>query len=183
MRDVASSERPSLADLKALAPALPPSDRIGGAESADVLSALVAVVTHGREILEAAKQGSNGVYQFMHDSAVAHAEEHGHPAPEKGQQLAQPEALPAAPVAPGQQQAIDYDQLAAAIVRAQQANDDATANAKPVAPADPPASEVQAHENVTDPAPVHQGEQGKEPTAADVAASQSQEITSEDGIL
>lgn len=132
------ASNPSLADLKALAAALPPTERISGAEVADVLSALVATVTHGKAILDAGKEGGNAVYAFLHEEIAKLAEQNGDPQPEKGAALTQP-AQPgpvAAPAAPS----IDYDALAAAMVRAQAAQAQAPAE---------PATETSSTEGVT----------------------------------
>lgn len=126
------SDAPSAADLKALAASLPPSERLQGAEVADVLSGLVAVVSHGKDILKAAADGSNGIAQFLHDKAVSHAEEHGNPVPERGQTN---EPATVGPPAPAAAPAIDYDKLAAAIVAAQSGQQAAPADAEVTADA------------------------------------------------
>lgn len=109
----------TLDELKALAAALPPNHRLQSAEVADVLSALVAVAQHGDGLIAAAKEGGTAVHQFYHDAIAKQAEADGNPAPVKGQALTDP--APATP-ATATAQAIDYDQLAAAIVKAQGAH-------------------------------------------------------------
>ena len=107
----------NLNDLRALAPALPPTSRLQGAEVADVLSALLAVEEHGEALIAAAKDGPNAVAQLFHDAAVKHAADNGHPEPAQGALPVQ-EPSTAGPVAPPQP-GIDYDKLAQAIARAQ----------------------------------------------------------------
>lgn len=109
------SDRPTLDQVKALAAALPPSERVGTSEAADVLSGLTAILTRGKEILDAAAQGGTAVYDFLHEQAVQHAADNGHPEPERG--AVTQDATTSAPAAASG--AIDYDKLAAAIVRAQ----------------------------------------------------------------
>lgn len=75
----------SLGEIKALAAALPPSERVMGAEVADVVSGFVALVHHGDGILKAAEQGSQGVLDFLHNEIAQFAQENGHPAPVRGQ--------------------------------------------------------------------------------------------------
>ena len=157
-----ANENPvTLADLKALGPALPPSERLQASETADVLSALAAVVTHGRSILDAAKQGGNAVYDFFHQSAVDQAKAAGADEPRRGNTPAPPTS-PGAPAAGAAPAAIDYDALAQAIIRAQQAQ----------------ASPAPANENVT---PADQGEH----SGADVPAQNAgnDQSTGEAGIL
>jgi hypothetical protein len=103
---------PSLNDFRALAAALPPSERVFGGEVADMVSALAAVLTHGEPIIQAARNGVEHVHEFFHQKAVEHAQTVGAPEPERGTQ-------PPSTVAPPSGVGIDYDQLAAALVRAQ----------------------------------------------------------------
>lgn len=121
---MANTANPSLSDLKALAAALPPSERVSSSEVADVLSALVATVAHGRAILDAGAEGGNAVYEFIHNEIAKVAEQNGDPQPQKGQALTQP-AQPGAPVTP-MAQTIDYDALAAAMLKAQAAQSQQT---------------------------------------------------------
>lgn len=158
-------DRPTLADLKALSAALPPTSRLQSSETADVLSAVAAVLTHGRDIIDAAKQGSTGVYDFLHQQAVDHAEANGHPAPERGAVVTDA----GTPAPPAQSASIDYDQLAAAIVRQQtvQAQADAATAQREATSADTPPDEHPA-------------------TTADSASAESQDaVTGDpgDGIL
>ena len=129
---------PTATDLRALAAALPPSERLAASEVADVLSSVVAVITHGPAILEAAKEGGDKVYEFFHNAIAKQAEADGVAAPIRGQ--VSQEAPPATPVAPSQ--AVDYDKLAAAIVKAQQAQNAPVQDA-PRATDTPPATPVQ----------------------------------------
>ncbi len=126
-------------ELRALAAALPPSERLAASEVADVLSSVVAVIKHGPAILAAAKEGGDKVYEFFHNVIAEQAAAAGHPAPERGQ-IAQT-APPATPVAA---QTIDYDQLAAAIVRQQNAAQAAQAatTEKPATDGAPAATET-----------------------------------------
>lgn len=110
---------PTLEDFKALGASLPPTSRVGSQEVADVVGAIVSYVTHGKEIFEApAKEG--GVYAFLHDAISKIAEKNGDPQPQKGQQLTRPSNV--GPVVTQTAAPIDYDQLAAAMLRAQQAH-------------------------------------------------------------
>src|SRR5579859_5147836 len=106
---------PTLDEYRALAAALPPSERLQGAEAADVLSAVVAVLTRGEDIFKAAQDGSTGVAAYLHQQAVDAAAESGADEPVKGAILSDP----APAVTPAAAQGIDYDKLAAAIVKAQ----------------------------------------------------------------
>lgn len=112
---------PTLNELRALSVALPPSERVSGAEASDLLSALVAVGTYGDDLLHAAEEGK--VFDFFHQRAVDHAQEHGHDEPQRG--ATQDVAAPVTPVSPGGQ-AIEYDKLAQAIVKAQQNSEQPT---------------------------------------------------------
>lgn len=115
---------PNLNDLRTLAISLPPSERVQVGEVADVVSALVAAVTHGKGLVDAAhNDGIHGVQEFYHAQAVEQAQQNDAPEPVRGTPHA-----PAAPVtaaAPSQSGQIDYEQLAAAIVRKQNAERDA----------------------------------------------------------
>ena len=62
-----------LEDLRSLSVVLPPSERVVVGEVADVLSALIAKVEHGNEIITAAGQGPQAVHDFLHDRIVAQA--------------------------------------------------------------------------------------------------------------
>lgn len=84
-------------DLKALAAVLPPSERVMGGEVGDVLSAVVSVITHGPQIIDAAKQGADKVADFLHDELVKLAEAGGHPVPQRGATVATVAPAPAAP--------------------------------------------------------------------------------------
>lgn len=130
------SDRPTLDQVKALAAALPPSERVGTSEAADVLSGLTAILTRGKEILDAAAQGGTAVYDFLHEQAVQHAADNGHPEPERG--AVTQDATTSAPAAASG--AIDYDKLAAAIVRAQTQSENTppSGDAVTVDPAAPP---------------------------------------------
>ena len=115
---MAPSSNPTLADFKALAAALPPSERVGSAEVADVLSAVVARISHGSAILDAAEKGGIAVYEFLHNEIADLAHSNGDPQPEKGALLTQP--APAGAVVTQAAPSIDYDKLAAAMLKAQQ---------------------------------------------------------------
>jgi hypothetical protein len=131
---------PTLADFKALGASLPPSSKISSPEVADILGAVIAYVEYGKAIFEApAKQG--GVYQFLHDAISKIAEANGDPQPQKGQQLTNPAAV--APVQTQTAAPIDYDQLAAAMLKAQQAHE-----ASQVAPVAPNVESVETGDNV-----------------------------------
>lgn len=116
---MAPSPNPTLADFKALAAALPPSERVVGAEVADVLSAVVARISHGSAIFDAAAEGGVAVYEFLHNEIADLAKSNGDPQPEKGALLTQP--APAGAVVTQAAPSIDYDKLAAAMLKAQQA--------------------------------------------------------------
>jgi hypothetical protein len=124
---------PTLQELKALAAALPPSERVMYAEVGDVVSAVVAVVTHGRDILKAAEDGNYGVSEFLHNEIAKFAESEGLEAPVKGQLLTTPAPLSAQPAQP----AIDYAKLAEAIVVAQAAQGGGSPSPSSAAPAEP----------------------------------------------
>lgn len=133
---MSSTAKPTLEDFKALGASLPPSSRVSSPEVADVVGAIIAYVTHGNDIFEApAKQG--GVFQFLHDAISKAAELNGDPVPQKGSQLTQPSAV--GPVLTQTAAPIDYDQLAAAMLRAQQTHDAAQAatSAQNETPSDP----------------------------------------------
>lgn len=148
-----ADEKPTVDQLRALGAALPPSHRLHGSEVADVLSALTAVVTHGREILKAAEDGSAGVLDFLHGHVTDNRPE-GADEPVRGQvATVTPAASPA--VAVGSQQ-IDYNELAAAIVRAQ--NEQSSPVQGPDTPPDRSAS--------TEPASVTESEPTREGVAA-----------------
>jgi hypothetical protein len=139
---MAEQKTPTLEDFKALGASLPPTSRVSSSEVPDLLGAVIAYVTHGKPIFEApAQQG--GVYAFLHDVAAKFAERNGDPVPQKGAQLTQP-ANQGMPVVTQTAAPIDYDQLAAAMLRAQQAHaaaEDAT-SAKTDADAAEPAPDV-----------------------------------------
>lgn len=113
------SESPTLNDLRALSTALPASERLSGAEAADVLSAVVAVGHYGQDLLDAAQNGADSVLQFFHDHAVTKAQEAGHDEPQRGAVTQTAEAPQVQSGAPG---TIDYAKLAEAIVAAQRAD-------------------------------------------------------------
>jgi hypothetical protein len=114
MSTTAPEQPPTLNDLRVLAAALPPSERVMAGEAADIISAVSAVVTRGTGVLAAAKEGGTAVYDYFHQQAVDHAAANDHPEPVRGT-VAAPAAEPVAPASA----AIDYDKLAAAIVKAQ----------------------------------------------------------------
>lgn len=74
-------------ELKALATHLPPSLRVAGAETADVLSALVAYAEHGQPVVDAAHQGPQELYDFFHNHLTKVATDAGEQPPRKGQPL------------------------------------------------------------------------------------------------
>jgi hypothetical protein len=92
-----------------------------------VLSALVAVIAHGEALIDAATEGSAGVFDFFHEAAVTAAREAGEPEPLRGQ--TQSVAAPVTAAA----QVIDYAQLAKAIVAAQASASVETKAAEPAA--------------------------------------------------
>lgn len=140
---------PTLNELRALSVALPPSERVQGAEAADLLSAIVAVGTYGDDLLHAAEEGK--VFDFFHQRAVDHAQEHGHDEPVRG---ATTDVAPVTPVSQANQ-AIDYDKLAQAIVKAQRGNEDPAPDVPPapttdtVTPASPGAPVTNAPDTAT----------------------------------
>lgn len=75
--------RPTGDQLRALAAVLPPNERLHGSEVADVLSAVVAFITHGDPLVAAAEQGVTAVQDFFHDVAVARAAAAGQNAPQR----------------------------------------------------------------------------------------------------
>lgn len=114
------ADRPTLNDLRVLGTMLPPSERVFAGEAADLVGAIANVVAHGAGLIDAAKtDGVQGVYDFFHNVQVERAKELGVDEPIKGNPVHSETPAPAF-VAP-QQQPIDYDKLAAAIVKAQQA--------------------------------------------------------------
>lgn len=153
---MADEQAPTLDELRAVAPALPPDHRLQGSEVADVLSAVVAFLTHGRSILDAAQEGGDAVYKFLHDHIASNAPE-GADEPQRGYvHAAAPPAAPA--VATGTQQ-IDYDKLAAAIVTAQHAHESSPTTHAADAPGPGSVAPVTQDESVTSepqaqPAPV-----------------------------
>ena len=72
----------TLNDLKALALALPPSERVATGEVGDVLSALIAVGQYGDDIITSAKEGK--IADFFHQVATDKAEADGAEAPRRG---------------------------------------------------------------------------------------------------
>ena len=136
------ADKPTINDLRALASMLPPSERVFAGEVSDVLSAVVNVVAHGPGLLEAAKDGLQAVYDFNHQEQVDKAKELGADEPIKGNPV-HSGAAPVTTATPSQAPQIDYDQLAAAMIRAQEAHQQASAAQKPEpAETSPPAGDV-----------------------------------------
>jgi hypothetical protein len=144
---------PTLNDLRILATALPPSERVFGGEAADIVSAIAAVIQHGPTIIKAAEDGNIG--DFFHDLAIASAEERGVEAPVRGATAPAP-APTAAPVSAA---AIDYNKLADLIAARMLQDSQATAPAPAappltVPPAGVPTDSVGGLAFPTPPAPV-----------------------------
>lgn len=157
------TQRPTVNELRALGAALPPSERLQTAETADVLSAVVAIVTHGPDVLAASKEGGDAVYALYHQSVTDNRPD-GADEPQRGY-VHEPVA-PAAPnVAVGSQQ-LDYDQLAAAIVRAQSKQDAENKPAPDVReetsgkPVTEPSHDESAHEGAPPPATTTHSDSG-----------------------
>lgn len=66
-------ELPHLNELLGLATQIPPSERVGNGDVANVLSAIIAVGHYGEDILTAAKDGQ--LAQFYHDHITANKPE------------------------------------------------------------------------------------------------------------
>lgn len=113
----APADNPTLNDLLALAAVLPPSEKPSAQTAADLTGALAAVVTYGTGIVDASKQGGGpAVADYIHQHMTDKAAAAGTEPPQRGNVTT---VAAAAPVAPGAPATIDYDQLAAAIVKAQ----------------------------------------------------------------
>lgn len=69
--------RPTINDFRRLGAILSPSERVSIGEVGDVLSAVIAVVSHGNPLLDAAELGPQAVADFYHDAITDQARADG----------------------------------------------------------------------------------------------------------